>query len=203
VIALVIALALSAYREGWGLRVLRSAFLLPYAASFVAVALVWQRIYQSGFLGLDRSDWLSNSKTALLALMLLSLWAHVGGQIVVFLAALQRIPRAFLDAAILDGANAWRRFWRITFPLLRPVTAFVLVTGVISALQIFTYVYVLTRGGPLPQRSTEVVVRRVYVTAWGSQDFSAASALALLFMLLLVVLTWTQLRLLRRAVEHA
>ena len=202
-LALLIALALSGYREGWGLRVLRSAFVLPYVSSVVAGALVWQRIYQAGSFGLGRSDWLSNSKTALLALMLVSLWAHVGGQIVVFLAALQRIPRAYLDAARLDGANAWRRFWRITFPLLRPVTAFVLVTGVISAFQVFTYVYVLTRGGPLPQRSTEVAVHGIYETAWGSQDFGAASALALLFFLVLVAMTWTQLRLLRRAVEHA
>ena len=182
---------------------LRSAFVLPYVSSVVAVALVWQRIYQAGSFGLGRSDWLSNSKTALLALMLLSLWAHVGGQIVVFLAALQRIPRAYLDAASLEGANAWRRFWRITFPLLRPVTAFVLVSGIISAFQVFTYVFVLTRGGPLPQRSTEVVVHRIYETAWGSQDFGAASALALLFFFALAALTWTQLRLLRRAVEHA
>ena len=202
-LALLIALALSGYREGWGLRVLRSAFVLPYVSSVVAVALVWQRIYQAGSFGLGRSDWLSNSKTALLALMLLSLWAHVGGQIVVFLAALQRIPRAYLDAASLEGANAWRRFWRITFPLLRPVTAFVLVSGIISAFQVFTYVFVLTRGGPLPQRSTEVVVHRIYETAWGSQDFGAASALALLFFFALAALTWTQLRLLRRAVEHA
>ena len=202
-LALLIALALSGYREGWGLRVLRSAFVLPYVSSVVAVALVWQRIYQAGSFGLGRSDWLSNSTTALLALMLLSLWAHVGGQIMVFMAALQRIPRAYLDAASLDGANAWRRFWRITFPLLRPVTAFVLVTGIIGAFQVFTYVYVLTRGGPRPQRSTEVVVHRIYETAWGSQDFGAASALALLFFLALAALTWTQLRLLRRAVEHA
>jgi ABC-type sugar transport system permease subunit len=194
---------LTGYREGWGLRVLRSAFVLPYVSSVVAVALVWQRIYQAGSFGLGRSDWLSNSTTALLALMLLSLWAHVGGQIVVFLAALQRIPRAYLDAASLEGASPWRRFWRVTFPLLRPVTAFVLITGVISAFQVFTYVYVLTGGGPLPQRSTEVVVHRIFEVGWGSQDVGAASALALLLFLVLATLTWAQLRLLRRAVEHA
>lgn len=204
-VALAIALALRGYRRGWGARVLRAAFLLPYVASVVAVALVWQRIYQAGSLGLGRVDWLSNPNTALLALMLLALWAHVGGQIVVFLAGLERIPEAYLDAARIDGANAWRRFWRITFPLLRPVTLFVLVTGMISAFQVFTYVYVLTRGGggPLPQHTTDVAVSRIYQTAWGSQDFGGASALSLLFFLLMVAFTWAQLRLLGKQVEHA
>jgi len=202
-IALAVAVALSRYRRGWGVRVLRTAFLLPYVASVVAVALVWQRILQAGSLGLGRSDWLSNPNTALLALMLLSLWAHVGGQMVVFLAGLQRIPQAYLDAARIDGASGWQRFWRITFPLLRPVTLFVLVTGIVGAFQVFTYVYVLTRGGPFPQYSTDVLVHRIYQTAWGSQEFGAASALSLLFFLLLLVLTLAQLRLLGRQVEHA
>jgi multiple sugar transport system permease protein len=202
-IALAVALALRGYRWRWGPSFVRAAFLVPFVSSAVAVALVWQRIYQAGSAGLGTSDWLSNSKTALLALMLLSIWAHVGGQMVVFLAGLQRIPQAYLDAANIDGANAWQRFWRITFPLLRPVTAFVLVTGIIGAFQVFTYVYVLTRGGPLPGHATEVVVHRIYATAWGSQDFGAASALALLFFLVLVIFTGLQLRLLGRRVEHA
>jgi multiple sugar transport system permease protein/sn-glycerol 3-phosphate transport system permease protein len=202
-IALAVAVALSRYQRGWGVRVLRTAFLLPYVASVVAIALVWQRIFQAGSLGLGRSDWLSNPNTALLALMLLSLWAHVGGQMVVFLAGLQRIPQAYLDAARIDGASGWQRFWRITFPLLRPVTLFLLVTGLVGAFQVFTSVYVLTRGGPFPQYSTDVLVHRIYQTAWGSQEFGAASALALLFLLLLLVLTSAQLRLLGKQVEHA
>ncbi|HXM38696.1 MAG TPA: sugar ABC transporter permease [Gemmatimonadales bacterium] len=202
-LALAVAVALRAWCRGWGLGLLRTAFLLPYVLSVVAVGLVWQRIYQSGSLGLGTTDWLSSPTTALLALMLLSLWAHVGGQMVVFLAGLQRIPQAYLDAARIDGASAWQRFWRITFPLLRPVTLFVLATGIISAFQVFTYVYVLTRGGPLPDHSTEVLVHRVYQTAWGSQEFGAAGALSLLFFLLLLVLTVTQVRLLGKQVEHA
>jgi multiple sugar transport system permease protein len=196
-LALAVALALSAYCRGWGLRLLRTAFLLPYVLSVVAVALVWQRI------DLGTADWLGRPTSALVALMLLSLWAHVGGQMVVFLAGLQRIPQAYLDAARIDGASAWRRFWRITFPLLRPVTLFVVATGIISAFQIFTYVYVLTGGGPLPEHSTEVLVHRIYQTAWGSQQFGAASALSLLFFLVLLVLTAMQLRLLGKQVEHA
>jgi len=97
--------------------------------STVAIALLWQMIYRAGSLGLGRPDWLSNPRTALPALMLISIWAHVGGQMLVFLTGLQQIPRAYLEAARVDGAGAWRGFWRVTLPLLRPVTGFVLLTG--------------------------------------------------------------------------
>ena len=201
VLALAAALAIHRYRHRWGGRLLSAALLLPYAASVVAVALLWQVIYRSGSLGLGRPDWLSDASTALPALMLISLWAHVGGQMLVFLAGLQRIPQAYLDAARVDGAGAWRRFRRITLPLLRPVTAFVVVTGLLSALQMFTLVSVLTQGGPL--RSTEVLVHHVYQTAFGAQVFGAASALALLIFILLLVFRWPQLRLLGKQVQNA
>jgi ABC-type sugar transport system permease subunit len=177
-------------------RVLRAAFVLPYMSSVVAVALVWQ-----SFSGLGPRDWLGGQRTALLVLMLLSIWMQVGSQMMVFLAGLQRIPQAFLDAARVDGANAWQRFRRVTFPLLRPVTLFVLVTGVIGAFQMFTYVYVLTGGGPL--HATDVVVHRIYQAGWESLQFGPASALSLLLFVLLFGATWVQFKLLGREVEYA
>src|SRR5207249_7588441 len=80
--------------------------------------------------GLGPVNWLGDPKTALLAVMLVSVWMQLGYQLTVFLAGLRAIPQAYLDAARVDGANAWQRFWRVTFPLLRPVTLFVLVTGI-------------------------------------------------------------------------
>jgi multiple sugar transport system permease protein len=201
VLALAAALGVHRYRYRWGGRLLGAALLLPYASSVVAVALLWQVIYRSGSLGLGRPDWLSNASTALPALMLISLWVHVGGQMMVFLAGLRRIPQAYMDAARVEGAGAWRRFWRITVPLLRPVTGFVFVTGLLSAFQLFTLVSVLTQGGPL--RSTEVLVHHVYQTAFGSQAFGAASALALLIFILLLVFRGPQLKLLGKQVQNA
>jgi multiple sugar transport system permease protein len=200
-LALAAALAVHRYRDRWRGRLFSAAFLLPYAASVVTIALLWQVIYRSGSLGLGKPDWLSSASTALPALMLMSLWAHVGGQMLVFLASLQRIPQAYLDAARVDGAGAWRRFWRITLPLLRPLTGFVVVTGLVSALQLFTFVSVLTQGGPL--RSTEVPVHHAYQTAFGSYAFGAASALALLIFVVLLVFRWPQLKLLGRQVPDA
>jgi ABC-type sugar transport system permease subunit len=198
IIGLVLALVLHAHRGRWGAGLLRTGLLLPYVTSAVGVSLIWQLIYQSGSLGVGKPDWLSNPMTALWALMVMSIWATVGGQALVFLMGLQRIPSPYLEAARLDGANAWQRFWRVTFPLLRPVTAFVLVTTLINAFQVFTYVYVLTGGGPAPHRSTEVLVHHIYQVAWGSTGWGIAAAEALLLMLVLLVLTSTRLKLLGR-----
>src|SRR5438132_13377029 len=94
------------YGLGWGGRLLRSALLLPYVTSVVAIALLWQLIDQAGTLGLGRAGWLSRPVTALPALMLLSLYAQVGGQTLVFFAGLERIPRDYFDPEVEDAATS-------------------------------------------------------------------------------------------------
>jgi ABC-type sugar transport system permease subunit len=205
-LALVAALMVHAHRTRWSGRLLGAAFLSPYICSVVAIALLWQLIYQMGSLGLGRVDWLNNQATALAALMAIAIWAHVGGQMMVFLVGLRRIPRTFLDAARVDGAGAWQRFWRITFPLLRPFTWFVVVTGFIAAFQVFTLVFVLTQGGPL--HSTDVLAYRVYRLAWGSPagagvGVGVATALAAAVFVLVAIFRWPQLKLLTRVVRDA
>ncbi len=201
-VALAVALVLS--RPGRFALVLRAAFFLPFMSSVVAVGLAWQSFLS---IGPPPGDWLGSQRTALLAVMVLSIWMQVGYQMMVFVAGLQRIPQAYLDAARVDGANAWQRFWRVTFPLLRPVTLFVLVTGLIGAFQMFTLVYVLTGGGPL--HATDVVMRRFYETGWNSLEFGRASALSLVVFLFLLGVTWAQFKVLGggagagREVEYA
>jgi multiple sugar transport system permease protein len=119
----------------------------------------------------------------------------------VFLAGLAAIPRAYLDAARVDGANAWQGFWRVTFPLLRPVTVFVLVTGIIGACQMFAVVVVLTGGGPLG--ATDVVVSRLVRSGWEQLEFGDASVLGVLLFAVLFGATWAQFRLLARRAEYA
>jgi ABC-type sugar transport system permease subunit len=121
--------------------------------------------------------------------------------VTVFIAALRRIPSRYLDAARVDGAGAWQRFWRVTLPLLRPVTLFALVTGVVGAFQVFALVVLLTAGGPL--HGTDVIVYHIYRTAWERWQFGEASAQAVLMFVLLFGVAWVQLRLMDRAVEHA
>ena len=208
--AIALGLALPLRRHSLITRIARTAFFLPYVASVVAIALVWQWMYHADFgalnwalsaLGLAPVDWLGNPRTALAAVMVVSIWTQVGYQMVVFLAGLQGIPDAYLDAARVDGANAWRRFWRVTFPLLKPVTLFVLVTGIIGSFQVFTTVYVLTGGGPL--HATDVLAYRIYQSAWGLSQFGSASALSLLLFAILFWVTWTQFKLLGKRVEYA
>ena len=202
-LALAAAVAIHRYRAHWSGLVLRAAFLLPYVASVVAVALLWQAIYRAGSLGLGRPDWLSNPRTALAALMLVSVWVHVGGQMLVFLSGLQNIPQSCLDAARVDGASAWQTFRRVTLPMLRSVTWLVTLTGVLGAMQMFTLVAVLTQGGPFPLHATDVAVHRIYRTAVGAQAWGMTSALAVILALILLLFRWPQLRALRREVRHA
>jgi len=208
--AIALGLALLLRRHSLISRIARTAFFLPYVSSVVAIALVWQWLYHADFgalnwalsaLGLGPVDWLGNPRTALAAVMVVSIWTQVGYQMVVFLAGLQGIPDAYLDAARVDGANAWRRFWRVTFPLLKPVTLFVLVTGIIGSFQVFTTVYVLTDGGPL--HATDVLAYRIYQSAWGLSQFGSASALSLLLFAILFWVTWTHFKLLGKRVEYA
>ncbi|PYP05496.1 MAG: sugar ABC transporter permease [Gemmatimonadetes bacterium] len=197
-------------RSGAAMSVLRALFLLPYASSVVAVALVWQWMYHPDFglinqlltrARLGPVNWLGDPRTALGAVMLVSVWMQLGYQLTVFLAGLRAIPQPYLDAARVDGASAWQRFWRVTFPLLSPVTLFVLVTGIIGAFQVFALVMVLTGGGPLG--ATDVIVSRIYRIGWELLQFGDASALALLLVAVLFGATWAQLKLLDGRVEHA
>lgn len=211
--ALALALALMIgvrRRSGTPAPALRALFLLPYASSVVAVALVWRWMYHPDFglfnqlltrAGLAPVDWLGDPKTALFAVMFVSVWIQLGYQLTVFVAGLRAIPQAYLDAACVDGANAWQRFWRVTFPLLLPVTLFVLLTGIIAAFQVLSLVMVLTGGRPFG--TTDVIVYRIYRTGWELQQFGDASAMALLLFALLFGATWAQLKLLDRRVGYA
>jgi ABC-type sugar transport system permease subunit len=207
-IALGLALLLRSRSRGAGL--VRALLLLPSVTSVVAIALVWRWLYQpdAGMIdqllmriGLKPVNWLGDPGVALIAVMIVSVWTQVGYQVAVFHAGLERIPRAYLDAARVDGANAWQRFGRVTLPLLRPVILFVLAAGVLGASQVFALVAVLTGGGPIS--STDVVVLRIYRTAWEELQFGDASVFSLLLFLLLLVAARARLKLLDRGVEYA
>jgi len=209
-IVLSLGAALALHRQTWAVHLARTVFFLPYVCSVVAIALVWQWLYQADFgvinyllsaMGLRPLDWLGSPRTALVAVMIVSVWVQLGYQMTVFLAGLQGVPQAYLDAARVDGASAWQRFRRITLPLLRPITLFVLLTGVIGSFQVFTYMYVLTDGGP--RYATDVIVYRIYHTAWEFLQFGAASALSLLLFVVLFGVTRAQFTLLARREDCA
>jgi multiple sugar transport system permease protein len=193
-----------------GIRVLRAIVFLPTIVSYAAIAIVWQWIFNVDFgllntvlraVHLPGVDWLGNPKTALIAVMIVSAWVQIGYQMVIYLAGLQGIPSYLYEAARLDGAGAWERFRFITLPMLRPVSVYLLVTGVIWSFQVFTLVYVMTEGGPV--HATDVLVYQIYQNAWEFRRMGYASAMSWILFAILVVFTILQWRFVNRETEHA
>ncbi|MCU0452965.1 MAG: extracellular solute-binding protein [Bacteroidetes bacterium] len=209
-LALALGVALLLHRRFTGVAVLRTIYFLPSVTSFVAIALVWMWIYHPTFgaanyllslLGLPPIPWLNSTQTAMLSVVIFTIWLGMGYQMVVFLAGLQGIPEEYYEAARMDGATAWQRFRRVTFPLLMPTTFFLLITSLISSFQAFTSIYVMTAGGPVG--STDVIVYHIYQAAWEQLRMGYASAMAWVLFVLILAATWVQFRLVGRGVEYS
>jgi ABC-type sugar transport system permease subunit len=206
-ISLPIALGLNQIQR---LRALfRTAFFMPVVASAVAVSLLWTTIYDpqagwlNGFLtqvGIAPRSWLADPNLAIWAVLVAAVWQDLGYNILVFLAGLQGIPNDFYDAAKVDGAGPWQRFRGITLPLLQRTTVFVLVLTMISYLQEFTHIQVMTDGGPI--RSSETLVLYIYAKAFEDLQMGYAAAMSIVLMGIILVITIVQLRLLRTRWEY-
>jgi multiple sugar transport system permease protein len=188
---------------------LRTLYFLPVVTSTVAVAMVFSWVYHPefgllnyglGLIGIDGPNWLGDPRTALPALMIMSVWKGLGYSVVIYLAGISAIPPELYEVAALEGANAWQRFWQITVPLLKPTTVFLAVTGVIGSFQVFTAVYTMTEGGPL--RSTDVVVYHIFRSAFERFHLGYASAQALVLFAVILAVTLLQVRLLRKEVAQ-
>lgn len=204
-----LGVALMMHRRLKGLGFLRTLYFLPSVTSFVAIALVWMWIYHPSFgaanfflglAGLPPLQWLNAPGTAMIAVMIFSIWMGLGYQMVIFLAGLQGIPGEFYEAARMDGAGRWRQFAHVTWPLLKPTTFFILVTSVIGSFQVFTSVYIMTAGGPM--RSTDVVVYHIYQAAWEQLRMGYASAMSWVLLVIIMAATWVQFRLMGKEVEY-
>ncbi len=178
----------------------RTAFFLPTMVSLVAVATVWKMLYQeqgliNGLLdlfGLPGHAWLNDPTTALPAVVVTSIWQGFGFETVVFLAALQSIPREYYDAARVDGAGGWAQFRHVTLPGLRPTMLFVYIIGIIGSFQAFDQIFVMTQGRP--GVSTRTIVYDL-VDEFERLNLGTASAIAYLLLVILAVLSFVQFRL--------
>lgn len=167
-----------------GLAIFRTIYYAPAVVSGVAVSLLWVWIFNPEFgvfnsflskFGIQGPTWLASTKWALPALIIMSLWA-VGAPMLIYLAGLQGIPSVLYEAAEIDGANFWFKFWRITIPMMTPVIFFNLVMGIIGSFQIFTQGYIMTQGGP--RYATLFYVLYLYNNAFLWFKMGYASALA-------------------------
>jgi multiple sugar transport system permease protein len=181
----------------------RSIYFLPTVTSSVAVAIVWRYMldssgYVNGVLesiGIQGPDWLQNRWLALGSLTLLTVWKNLGLNIILYLTALQALPRGIYEAAGLDGAGPWQQLRHMTIPLLRPMTFFVVVQALITSFQAFDLVYVLTGGGP--QGGTEVLGMIMYREAFRLGHVGYGTAIALVTLVLVLGVTLVQWRVTR------
>ena len=182
--------------------VLRVLYYLPVVTAGVATTIVWRWIFNRdfgvlnfilGLVGIKPIAWLESPQFALISMMIIGIWSAIGSQLLIFLAGLQGIPKDFYDAASVDGASKSKIFLKITLPLLKPTSLFVLVTSVIGSFQVFTPIYVLTQGGPL--RSTDVVFYHIWQSAWVDMRMGYAAAQSWILFLLLAVLTFVEFKL--------
>jgi len=208
VLALLCALVLN--RGIKGQTFFRVVYFLPVVTSTIAAALVWAWLFNSNF-GLinaalslvgvtDLPKWMGSTRWAMPAIIIVSIWQNLGYAMVLFLAGLQNIGKDVHDAAALDGATGWDRFWHITLPLLSPTTFFVLVISIIGSFQVFELVLVMTKAGPA--NATNTLVYYIYQNGFQFYQMGYASAAAMVLFLIVLAFTLVQYRLQRRWVHY-
>lgn len=175
-------------------------YFMPFISSFVAVSLLWRVLYHptsgpiNGFLrsiGVENPPlWLADPSYALIAVMIILIWASLGFDLILFIAALQGIPKDLYEAANIDGASKIKQFFYVTIPMLTPTIFFLLITGVVGSFKVFDLVMVLTNGGPAG--STSVIVHYLYETAFINLRSGYASAIGIVLLLSLLVITIIQ-----------
>ncbi|MFH5186026.1 carbohydrate ABC transporter permease [Paenibacillus sp. TAB 01] len=176
------------------------AYFMPYISSVVAVAIVWQVLFHPSAgpvnqflmsIGIaNPPKWIADPDYALLSVMMISVWISIGFNLIVYIAALQSIPKDLYEAADIDGANGWIKFKNITLPMLSPTTFFLMITGFISTFKVFDLIAVLTQGGPVG--STSMLVWYMYDTAFTNLKLGYASSMATVLFLVVLLITALQ-----------
>jgi multiple sugar transport system permease protein len=197
--ALVLALLINVQMRG--VNFFRTMYFIPVVTSIVVVSILWRFMYQPDglvnsllqavtFNVIQGTDWLNNTATAMPAIMFMSIWQAVGFHMVIWLSGLQTIPEERYEAAELDGAGTWQKFRYVTWPGLRATRTFILVTITIAALSLFAQVNVMTAGGPL--NATTTMVFQAVRTGYEQQQTAYASAISLVFFVLVLAVSLVQ-----------
>ena len=207
-VCLALGLALMINRKMKGISVYRLAFFAPTVLSLVVVSILWTYIYNPnngllnsllGSVGIGPFKFLNDPKTAMLCIVILSAWQGCGFQMMIFLSGLQDIPQYLYEAAAVDGATKWNQFWNITIPGLRNITVFISLSIVVSAFQLIIQPMMMTAGGP--QNSTMTIVYEIYQTGFKYNKMGYGSAMALVFTVMVLILTLIQNKLTNKSNE--
>lgn len=197
--ALLLALLVNVKMRGTNF--FRTMYFIPVVTSIVVVSILWRFMYQPqglvnsllqsvSFNVIQGTDWLNHAASAMPAIMFMSIWQAVGFHMVIWLSGLQTIPGERYEAAELDGANTWQKFWYVTWPGLRATRTFILVTITIAALSLFAQINVMTDGGPL--NATTTMVYQAVRTGYRQQETAYASAISLVFFALVLAVSLVQ-----------
>lgn len=199
-----LGVALLLNRSIQGKSIFRACYFLPVVTSWVVVSIVFKYLFndQAGLVNYILRDifhiiphyisWLTEPRTALGVIMILSIWKELGWSMIIFLAGLQGIPQQLYEAASIDGANGFQQLRRITLPLLRPTLAFVVTMSVIGSFQIFVQVYIVTQGGPLNQ--THVVLSWMYRQSFRYLNFGYGTAISWFLFIIIFFVSFLQFK---------
>ena len=190
--------------------VFKALYYLPGIASGVAIAVVWLWLYDSspsgifnrilGIFGAASQNWLSSSKTAMLSLILMALLSSHGSNIIIYMAALHGIDNTYFEAAEIDGATSLQKVRYIVFPLCKPTTLFLLVTGIIGSFQVFMNAYMMTGGGP--DNNTTMIGLLIFNNAFTYGKYGLACAQAIILALVIGLLTMLQFKVMGDDIEY-
>lgn len=202
-----LGLALVLNKAVKGAKLFRSIFFFPYVASLVAICVCWNYLLMKtgpvnqilNAFGLNMTkSWTSSRDLAIWAIIIVSVWRNAGYYMVMYLAGLQGVPGELYEAATVDGANSWQRFWKVTMPMLTPTTFFVSIMLVISCFKIYDVVAIMTQGGP--GRSTKMLVTYIFELSFGgegiatSAQYGVASAVSMVLLVIVLAVTLIQFR---------
>ena len=183
-----------------GIQFFRAAYYVPVIVSVVVAGIAWKWIYaENGLLNYFTSiftsvkiPWLTNSSTAIFAIIAVTIWKGLGYYMVIYLAGLQTIPKDLYEAAAIDGSDGWRKHLDITIPMLKPYIVLVTVISAIAAMKVFEEVYVMSRGGPA--NSSKTVVYYLYEKGFSSLEMGYASAIGVVLFLVVFLLSVISVR---------
>lgn len=191
----------------------QTVYFLPVITPLVPMSIAWKWIYDYNYgvlnyglslVGLPSVPWLTDPDIALWALVIMGVWKVLGYNLVLFMVGIRNIPAEYMEAAALDGASGWQRFWRITLPLLKPILLYVLVTATINAFNVFTQVYVMTLGSQsAPGQAVRMLVFDIYINGFQFFRMGYASAEAVTLTLIVLGLTLVQFTMVREPREKA
>jgi len=179
----------------------RTVYFMPVAMSLVVAGVIWRFMFDPGnglintlleTAGLPTSKWTGSVQTAMLSVIIVSVWKSAGYFMIILLAGIEDIPRDYIEAAQIDGANHWQTFRHIVMPLLKPTSFFVIVIVMINSLQVFDQIYVMTRGGPAYATYTTLIY--MYDKAFRQWNFGYAAAMSVTLFGLILILTLIQVR---------